>query len=69
MQADNKKINKREEEIKNAKILSWFTLPQGLRPVFCKLANIDHKISLQPLLPASYKLLPAVNPHLTEPLS
>jgi len=32
-QTDNKKIKKREEEIKNTKILSWFTLPQRLRLV------------------------------------
>jgi len=67
-----KVIKKSREKSKNTEFLSC-TLPQGLRPVLCKLAKIstktDHKINLQPLLPASYKLLPAVNPHLTEPLS
>jgi len=27
--------------------LSWFTLPQGLRPVFCKLAKISTRKDLQ----------------------
>jgi len=42
MQADNKMIKKREEEIKNTH-LSWFILSQGLRPVLCKLAKISTK--------------------------
>ena len=31
------------EKSKNTKFLSWFTLPQGLRPVLCKLAKISTK--------------------------
>ena len=62
-QADKKK-NFQEERRRNQehKDLSWFTLLQGLCPVLCKLAKIstkqDHKISLQPFLPASYHCSP-----------
>jgi len=77
MQADNKMIKKREEEIKNTN-LSWFTLPQRLRLVLCKLAKISTKnITRSVYNPCSQQVITASrsthfspqHSHLTEPLS
>jgi len=60
MQIDNKKIKNREEEIKNTD-LSWFTLPQGLRLVLCKLAKIStKKIARSVYNPCSQQLITAL---------
>jgi len=40
------------------KVLSWFTLPQGLRPVLCKLEKISTKRSPRSVLQDTI-LLPA----------
>jgi len=54
-------LKRKNEEHKD---LSWFTLPQGLRPIFCQLVKISTKKSqdqLTTLAPSKLSLLPAVH--------
>jgi len=60
-----KKIKKSREKSKNTKFLSWFTLPQGLRSVLCKLGKIFTKGSqdqFTTLAPSKLQTAPSNKP-------
>jgi len=40
---ESRSVQEERKKDQERKILSWFTLPQGLRPVLCKLAKIPTK--------------------------